>query len=341
MHRSVLSFNINCSSPRLTPDGVDGIANGDPIAETLKTKLPEKDKTPLGAIWHADFTANNFDKEQVLRKEYLGAEFPWEGTSPFVTPADLDIPEGFNNSIVTKGKDYHNLDEQMSDSDVKLSIQVPNQIYEAGDYKFCGSAEKIKEHKKNDKEEAVSLVAAFASPSPDVTHEKHEAFPQPEICSKPEKIPSSLPTLREALEACKPNFISHSQERLKKIEHKVQQRKFQQDDFSEKKTGAPLSRKLSSTSISSKKKQYTVPHPLSDNLFKPKERFISEKEMHMRSRRIYNNLPEVKKKQEEKQKRVILQSNRLRAEVFKKLRLDAQVAAVARSAFAKLHLVRR
>uniref|UniRef100_A0A8D0H036 ALMS motif domain-containing protein n=1 Tax=Sphenodon punctatus TaxID=8508 RepID=A0A8D0H036_SPHPU len=145
----------------------------------------------------------------------------------------------------------------------------------------------------------------------------------------------------EALEACKPNFISHSQERLKKIEHKVQQRKSQQDDSSEKKTGAPLSRKLSSTSISSKKKQYTVPHPLSDNLFKPKERFISEKEMHMRSRRIYNNLPEVKKKQEEKQKRVILQSNRLRAEVFKKLRLDAQVAAVARSAFAKLHLVRR
>lgn len=35
--------------------------------------------------------------------------------------------------------------------------------------------------------------------------------------------------------------------------------------------------------------------------------------------RIYNNLPEVKKKKEEQQKRVVLQSNRLRAEVFKKV----------------------
>lgn len=35
--------------------------------------------------------------------------------------------------------------------------------------------------------------------------------------------------------------------------------------------------------------------------------------------RIYNNLPEVKKKREEQKKRVILQSNRLRAEVFKKV----------------------
>ncbi|NXT17347.1 CJ090 protein, partial [Syrrhaptes paradoxus] len=62
--------------------------------------------------------------------------------------------------------------------------------------------------------------------------------------------------------------------------------------------------------------------PLLDNLFKPKERFIPEKEMHMRSKRIYDNLPEVKKKQEEKQKRIILQSNRLRAEIFKKQLLD-------------------
>ncbi|KAJ7421133.1 hypothetical protein WISP_44170 [Willisornis vidua] len=57
---------------------------------------------------------------------------------------------------------------------------------------------------------------------------------------------------------------------------------------------------------------------LPDNLFKPKERFIPEKEMHMRSKRIYDNLPEVKKKQEEKQKRIIIQSNRLRVEMFKK-----------------------
>uniref|UniRef100_A0A8C8YSF7 ALMS motif domain-containing protein n=1 Tax=Prolemur simus TaxID=1328070 RepID=A0A8C8YSF7_PROSS len=74
--------------------------------------------------------------------------------------------------------------------------------------------------------------------------------------------------------------------------------------------------------VRANKKQFTVPHPLSDNLFKPKERCISEKEMHMRSKRIYNNLPEVKKKKEEQRKRLILQSNRLRAEVFKKQLLD-------------------
>lgn len=36
--------------------------------------------------------------------------------------------------------------------------------------------------------------------------------------------------------------------------------------------------------------------------------------------RIYDNLPEVKKKQEEKQKRIIIQSNRLRVEMFKKVK---------------------
>ncbi|NWZ31706.1 CJ090 protein, partial [Asarcornis scutulata] len=126
----------------------------------------------------------------------------------------------------------------------------------------------------------------------------------------------------EALEIHKPQFISRSQERLKKLEHMVQQRKAQQNDAPVSNQGALLVRKLSSTSASSKKKQYTIPHPLSDNLFKPKERFIPEKEMHMRSKRIYDNLPEVKKKQEEKQKRIIIQSNRLRVEIFKKQLLD-------------------
>ncbi|NXL41876.1 CJ090 protein, partial [Podilymbus podiceps] len=126
----------------------------------------------------------------------------------------------------------------------------------------------------------------------------------------------------EALEIHKPEFISRSRERLKRLEHMVQLRKAQQSDAPRSNQGALLVRKLSSTSTSSKKKQYTVPHPLSDNLFKPKERFIPEKEMHMRSKRIYDNLPEVKKKQEEKQKRIIIQSNRLRVETFKKQLLD-------------------
>ncbi|NXS58205.1 CJ090 protein, partial [Brachypteracias leptosomus] len=122
----------------------------------------------------------------------------------------------------------------------------------------------------------------------------------------------------EALEIHNPQFISRSRERLKRLEEMVQLRKAQQGDAPPSNQGTLLLRKLSSTPTSGKKKQYTIPHPLSDNLFKPKERFIPEKEMHMRSKRIYDNLPEVKKKQEEKQKRIIIQSNRLRVEIFKK-----------------------
>ncbi|KAM9466409.1 (E2-independent) E3 ubiquitin-conjugating enzyme FATS [Clarias gariepinus] len=66
----------------------------------------------------------------------------------------------------------------------------------------------------------------------------------------------------------------------------------------------------------------TKPHPLSDNLFKPKNRVISGKEMQLRSRRIYNKLPEVSKKKEDERRRLMLQTNRLRAEVFKKKLLD-------------------
>ncbi|KAG8135493.1 hypothetical protein E2320_008508, partial [Naja naja] len=186
-----------------------------------------------------------------------------------------------------------------------------------GDYKLYESASQSKEHKINVKKEMVNRLTTSAAHEPDVPREKYEAFQHSEVCFEPEKIPASPLTLREALEVHKPHFISRSQERLRKLEHTVQLRKAQQSEDLGEKHGSALSCKLSSTSITSKKKQYTVPHPLSDNLFKPKERYISEKEMHMRSKRIYNNLPEVKKKQEEKQKRIIIQSNRKRVEIFK------------------------
>ncbi|KAJ6668986.1 hypothetical protein lerEdw1_007795, partial [Lerista edwardsae] len=130
----------------------------------------------------------------------------------------------------------------------------------------CGSANNLNECKKSEKKELFGRVTNSTAHEPDVTHEKYEAFQQPEVCSEPEKIPSSPLTLREALEVHKPHFISRSQERLKKLEHMVQLRKAQQGDTSGKKQGAVLSRKLSSSSITSKKKQYTVPHPLSGKL---------------------------------------------------------------------------
>ncbi|XP_010192747.1 PREDICTED: centrosomal protein C10orf90-like, partial [Mesitornis unicolor] len=197
------------------------------------------------------------------------------------------------------------------------NVHRQNQLLKS-DYEFCGSSDKITEPEEEQRARGVTLSTAH---SPHVTREKNEALAQPETDSQPEKTLPAPWTLREALEIHKPEFIARSQERLKKLEQMVQQRRAQQSNAPASNQGAHV-RRLSSASTSSRKKQYTVPHPLSDNLFKPKERFIPEKEMHMRSKRIYDNLPEVKKKQEEKQKRIIIQSNRLRVEIFKKQLLD-------------------
>ncbi|KAM9285781.1 (E2-independent) E3 ubiquitin-conjugating enzyme FATS [Morus bassanus] len=414
IHISALSFNINCSSSRLTADGVDGIANGDPTEEIFKTELLGENKTPVRSNWSADLTENNVINRETTNEGDVGSKYPLQSVFVSELPAFVDKPRGPNNVVTTKKDD----DKHSGSYHTTFSVQPPNSSDEAGtrmllgskkkqctagrsgttasgslpdtisrkaitaatesslkkrdpskgtskskaiqaqgilkpkmsvsdsmcnrkassrilleanvhrqnqllksDYEFCGSSDKIKERKEEDEQEQASRVTLSAARSPDVTREKNDAFTQPETGSQPEKTPPAPQTLREALEIHKPQFISRSQERLKRLEHMVQLRKAQQSNAPASIQGV-LIRKLSSTSTSSKKKQYTIPHPLSDNLFKPKERFIPEKEMHMRSKRIYDNLPEVKKKQEEKQKRIIIQSNRLRVEIFKKQLLD-------------------
>ncbi|XP_058527809.1 (E2-independent) E3 ubiquitin-conjugating enzyme FATS isoform X2 [Ochotona princeps] len=196
------------------------------------------------------------------------------------------------------------------DSSVQIERECPT-----GDYTCCDLVLKIKGCKKS-----ASATAPEPSPSPPPPSpspppaEGPETLGLSEISSRLQQTPAGSLTLQEALEVRKPQFISRSQERLKKLERMVQQRKTQQKEG--------VGQTQSTPPVRASKKQFTVPHPLSDNLFKPKERCISEKEMHMRSKRIYNNLPEVKKKKEEQKKRVVLQSNRLRAEVFKKQLLD-------------------
>ncbi|XP_070802121.1 (E2-independent) E3 ubiquitin-conjugating enzyme FATS [Pituophis catenifer annectens] len=409
MHRSVVSFHINCSSQNTTPDGVDSLANGKLITKVVK--FPEDHKASFKAIWNADLQDIYLDKKQRLEIETLGTEDFWKNASPSETLSVLTSPQEVDNLRQIKNNDipssenpmtlsgyiphwtyyedahgfsgsnrkqsrrdkYHELAsasflEQSSKKELiidgRISLKdkhLPKGTSESkaqafqnqkfsdfarhikisskslldendcnrkvpcskGDYKLYGSASQSKEHKINVNKEMVNRLTTSAAHEPDVHHEKYEAFQLSEVCFEPEKIPASPLTLREALEVHKPHFISRSQERLKKLEHIVQLRKAQcESENLGKKQGTDLSCKLSSTSITSKKKQYTVPHPLSDNLFKPKERYISEKEMHMRSKRIYNNLPEVKKKQEEKQKRIIIQSNRKRVEIFKKQLLD-------------------
>ncbi|XP_070337143.1 (E2-independent) E3 ubiquitin-conjugating enzyme FATS isoform X4 [Equus asinus] len=310
MHRSVLLLNLNCSSHRLTPDGVDGTANGEPISSALKQELTEGNKNLLGPRWNPGLQ-ESFLKENVsLEQVHLGTgTCPWSGSPPLENTEFTDV--GTNLVTVRKGKEDHATHCHTSSHTNQLSIHIPGWSYRTGDYTCCDLVVKLKECKRS---EGPSTPEPVPTPPEPAAPQEPETPDLPEDCSKGRQMPAGSLTLQEALEVRKPQFISRSQERLKKLEHMVQQRKAQRKEN--------VGQKQSLLPVRASKKQFTVPHPLSDNLFKPKERYISEKEMHMRSKRIYNNLPEVKKKKEEQKKRVILQSNRLRAEVFKKQLLD-------------------
>ncbi|XP_004438932.2 PREDICTED: centrosomal protein C10orf90 homolog [Ceratotherium simum simum] len=406
MHRSVLSLNLNCSSHKLTPDGVDGTANGGPASGTLKQELTEGNQDLLDTRWNSGLQASFLKRNISLGRERLGTGLcPWNGSPPLENAEFTDV--GTNLVTVRKGREDHATRCHTSRHTNQLSIHIPGWSYRAveskvfsgnsekqqeahvtlsappveqklvkdflpdgysstsnscqssnlsgpaesqqqsfpkpsilvpgflcplqdlctspqedngvqverefpkGDYTCCDLVVKLKEYKKSEDPTMPEPEPAPPEPAPP---EEPQTPDLSEDCSQCQQMPASSLTLQEALEARKPQFISRSQERLKKLEHMVQQRKAQQKEN--------LGQKQPLLPVRTSKKQFTVPHPLSDNLFKPKERYISEKEMHMRSKRIYNNLPEVKKKKEEQKKRVILQSNRLRAEVFKKQLLD-------------------
>ncbi|XP_058508005.1 uncharacterized protein LOC131474254 [Solea solea] len=122
-------------------------------------------------------------------------------------------------------------------------------------------------------------------------------------------------SLREALELFRPDFISRSQGRVRRLEQRARTRRVLQGSNPDLLQGLR-------EDPGKPRRNCTTPHPLSDNLFKPRERSISGREMQLRSRRIYNKLPEVTKKKEEEKKKTESQTNRLRAEVFKKKLLD-------------------
>ncbi|XP_046928712.1 (E2-independent) E3 ubiquitin-conjugating enzyme FATS isoform X2 [Lynx rufus] len=309
MHRSVLSLHLNCSSHRLTPDGVDGTENGGPMSRALKPELTEGNQTLLGPRWnpglHKSLLKENPLPEQVHLRP---STCPWSGSPLLENTAFSEVGA---NQVTGRKEKEDCAARHAGDGANQLSIHIPGWSYTAGDYKCCDLVVKIKECRKREEPEPAPPEPAPPEPAPP---ERPETPDLSEDCSEYQQTPAGSLTLQEALEVRKPQFISRSQERLKKLEHMIQQRKAQRKEN--------LAQKQSVFPVRADKKQFTVPHPLSDNLFKPKERYISEKEMHLRSKRIYNNLPEVKRKKEEQKKRVILQSNRLRAEVFKKQLLD-------------------
>ncbi|XP_036907180.1 (E2-independent) E3 ubiquitin-conjugating enzyme FATS [Sturnira hondurensis] len=308
MHRSVLSLDLRCSSHGLTPDGAGGTANSGPISSALKPQLTKGGPGLLGPRWTPAVPPT-------LGRVHLGTTTcPWGGSPP------LDDAEfaavGAQQIAVRKGEEAAATCCHTGAHTNQLSIHIPGWSYRAGDYTCCDLVVKLKECQRS---EASATPTPAPEPAPmtprPAPSEEPEAPDLQEDISECQQMPAAASlTLQEALEVRKPQFISRSQERLKRLEHKIQQRRAQRKESPGPRQG-PLP-------VRASKKQFTVPHPLSDNLFKPKERCISEKEMHMRSKRIYNNLPEVKKKKEEQKKRLILQSNRLRAEVFKKQLLD-------------------
>ncbi|XP_010619181.1 (E2-independent) E3 ubiquitin-conjugating enzyme FATS isoform X2 [Fukomys damarensis] len=343
MHRSVLSLNLSCSSHGLTADGVDGLANGEPISRALKQEVLEGNQNHLGSLWNPALPASH-SEENPLR---LGTgTCPWSDCPPRRNTEIADV--GNHQVTVRKGKG-HPATRPASGHGNQLSIHIPGWSHKAeetkvfsgsskkqqgearvtqsappvaqkpikrflpdgdsspkadcqssdlakpterrlpsflrprvtlpgflcpsqdsctspredsgaqierelpkGDYTCCDLVVKIKECKKS--EDSTMPEVSPAPPSP--TSLKGPVTPGlSEDSPDPQETPASLLTLQEALEVHKPQFISHSQERLKKLEHMVQQRKAQRKE-------SP-GQKQSLLPVRANKKQFTIPHPLS------------------------------------------------------------------------------
>ncbi|XP_055473610.1 centrosome-associated protein ALMS1 [Psammomys obesus] len=108
-------------------------------------------------------------------------------------------------------------------------------------------------------------------------------------------------TLQEALQFHRPDFISRSRERMKRLKLLVQERKLQNLLQSEREslfnTVQPLPRRV--------------------HLAIQKTKPIGKNEMIQRTKRIYEQLPEVKKKREEEKRKSDYKSYRLRAQLYK------------------------
>ncbi|XP_038174412.1 Alstrom syndrome protein 1 isoform X2 [Arvicola amphibius] len=108
-------------------------------------------------------------------------------------------------------------------------------------------------------------------------------------------------TLQESLELHRPDFISRSGERIKRLKLLVQERKLQNLFQSEREALFNA----------------VPPLPRRALLTAQKNKTIGKKEMMQRTKRIYEQLPEVKKKREEEKRKSEYKSYRLRAQHFK------------------------
>ncbi|XP_044781706.2 Alstrom syndrome protein 1 isoform X4 [Bubalus bubalis] len=119
-------------------------------------------------------------------------------------------------------------------------------------------------------------------------------------------------TLQESLQLHRPDFISRSGERIKRLKLIVQERKLQNMLQSE--------REALFNTVQEWQGYRDPVHLLRKRGFlaAQKKRPIGKKEMIQRSKRIYEQLPEVQKKREEEKRRSEYKSYRLRAQLYKK-----------------------
>ncbi|NXT35403.1 ALMS1 protein, partial [Pelecanoides urinatrix] len=145
--------------------------------------------------------------------------------------------------------------------------------------------------------------------------QQHSNMIQPAVPERDAGNRSSRPfvklTLQEALAVHRPDFISRSGERVKHLKLVMEERRIQSVLQSEREElfNPP-----------EKRKGYrNASHMLSNTgfLIRGKRRTIPKSEMVQRSKRIYEQLPEVQKKREEEKRKMEYNSYRLKAQLYK------------------------
>ncbi|XP_018083145.1 Alstrom syndrome protein 1 isoform X2 [Xenopus laevis] len=122
--------------------------------------------------------------------------------------------------------------------------------------------------------------------------------------------PFAKVTLQESLETHRPDFIFRSGERVKRLHLLSEERKLQTVFHSERE-------KLFNQPAKAGEWE-TQQQQLQDYRLNQKNRMIPKKEMVQHAKRIYEQLPEVKKRREEEKRRREYQSYRLKAQLFQK-----------------------
>ncbi|XP_078268988.1 uncharacterized protein LOC144600958 [Rhinoraja longicauda] len=331
IQKSSLSLKLSCTSSKSSADGGDGMfklisfirRSKQGVAYIMLEKehpdisFRARDITPrqLSAAQKVSKTANRYNGDSTsIGKETQGS--PKKSAYLFIYLSNMN--EG-TNYLITEHKykpNHHEMPSPISDL-----------IGKSADVKFSNShvdlMGKRKRTLKQSREKSTLSMTAKSTGSSTENQGEDTETNLSELTTVREKALSDMLTLREALKLYRPDFIFRSQKRLQELEIKATQRRVQMHECrlqQRKRMGPGVQTIPLPTPL--KKRQCTTPHPLSDNLHKPKERIIPEKEMQMRSKRIYNKLPEVKKKKEEEKKKVVSQTNRLRAMVYKKKLLD-------------------